>query len=184
MFPLHAAHQLAIQDCIAGKLSPDGALQSIQRSVLALQLHQDCLLTGLTANSAPNGFDGDEPKRPPLPALADCYLHISELAQLRFLHLVKSQHCCWTVHIGTQLQHLFLHMVSEFHLDLQQGSEVYAIVCRCDDELDVRILRRGLLLVKGGRVLWVMTMDEVIIENVLFGPVEEVADYAGHSLGK
>ncbi len=37
----------------------------------------------------------------------------------------------------------------------------------------------GVVLVEGG-VLWVVTVDEVVIEDVLFGAVEEVTDNARH----
>jgi hypothetical protein len=40
------------------------------------------------------------------------------------------------------------------------------------------------LLVEGGGVLAVVAVDEVVVEDVLLGAVEEVADNARHSLGK
>ena len=36
MFPFHASHELAIQYGIAGKLSPDSTLQSLQMKIFAL----------------------------------------------------------------------------------------------------------------------------------------------------
>jgi hypothetical protein len=90
---------------------------------------------------------------------------------------VEDECCHWALNSRTDLEQAFISAFTHLDLDLEDCSSG-GQEGEFDDELDEGGLEKCLLLAVGALLVVFVAVDEIVVEDVLFRAVEEVANYA------